>query len=345
MVLGDGSGLLPKRDNLLGRTSAYDPQTARAGRINPGSAAGAVDVVHRLTGPQFIGSTIDTEFWTLANNGTASGAALAGSLVTLTSGTDNDGSGSLASVHHARFLLVNPNQLRMISRITDTTVAGCTRRWGVLEVTAGSPLTLENGFYFSLDENGVLSVNCKVAGSAVNSVVSGSFNGDASTYVLDTDFHASEIIYFVMGAWFIIDGVLIHKFTPTDTPLNNDNDLHIVAESVNSASGTASGVIELSGGSILRYGSLSTVPVFKNLNANATTILKRSPGKLHRIVVNKTGASSVVTVYDNTAASGTTIAIINSTLEGAFEYGCEFQIGLTIVISGGTASDITVIYD
>ena len=114
---------------------------------------------------------------------------------------------------------------------------------------------------------------------------------------------------------------------------------------MNSASGTASGVMEILSSSILRYGSLATVPIFKNLLVNATTVLKRSPGKLHRIVVNNFGASSVVVVYDNVAASGTIIATIGSSNEGTFEYGCEFQIGLTAVISGGTASDITVVYD
>ena len=323
----------------------FDAAVARGNRINPGIGSLAVDIVHRLVGPEFIGDTIDTNFWTLAENGTGGDASLSGSLITLTSGTSNSGSGSLESVHHARFLFVNPNEFRMASRITNITIAECTRRWGALDITAGTPLTLNSGFYFSLDGTGALSVNHKVAGSGVVSVASGSFNGDVSLYTMDTNVHAYEILYYVMGAWFFIDGVFIHKFTPTTLMLVNDNNLHATAESVNSASGTTSGVMEVLSTSILRLGALATQPVCVNLAANATTVLKRSPGKLHRIVVNKFGANSVITVYDNTAASGTLIATIGSQNEGSFEYGCEFQIGLTIVIGGGTASDITVVYD
>lgn len=290
--------------SLIRRLKLFDAQTDHEARINPGSGALAVDQVLRLVGPQFIGSTLDTIFWTLANNGTASGAALAASLVTLTSGTDNSGSGSLVSVPHARFLFVNPNQFRIASRVTDVTVADCTRRWGALDITAGTPWTLNSGFYFSLDGAGALSVNHKVAGSGAVSVASGSFNGDVATYVLDTNIHSFEILYYIMGAWFIIDNVLIHKFTPATLMLTNDNNLHVAAESVNSGSGTTSGVLEVLAASILRLGQNTTVPICSNLTTNTTTVLKMSPGNLHRITVNNFGAANTITVYDNTAAGG-----------------------------------------
>ncbi len=329
----------------FGQISIRDNDTDRLVRVNPGNGALAVDQTIRLIGPQFVGSTIDNQFWTLANNGTVSGAALAAGLVTLTSGTDNSGSGSLLSVQHARFLFVNPNEFRMIARVTDATVADCTRRWGATIITAGSPLTLDNGFYFSLDGVGALSINYKTTGDGATSVASGAFNGDVSTYVVDTNAHAYEILYFEAKIWFIIDTVLIHSVAATTAKLTDDFNLHITAESVNSGSGTTSGVLEVFASSILRIGSPSTIPIFANLLANATTVLKRSGGKLHRITVNKFGANSVITVYDNTAASGTLIATISSSVEQGFEYDCEFQDGLTIVIAGGTASDITVVYD
>ena len=330
---------------LIRQFQLNDPDTNRLARINPGNGALAVDQTIRLIGPQFVGSTIDDQFWTLANNGAASAAALANGLVSLTSGTDNSGSGSLLSKQHARFLFVNPNEFRMVTRVTDATVADCTRRWGATKITAGTPLTLDNGFYFSLSGAGVLSVNYKTAGGGATSIASGSFNGDVDTYVVDTNAHAYEILYFESQIWFIIDTVLIHSVIATTAKLTDDFSLHILAESVNSGSGTTSGVLEVFASSILRIGSPTTIPIFVNLSANATTVLKRSEGRLHRITVNEFGANSVITVYDNVAAAGATIATIDSGLEQAFEYGCEFQDGLTIVIAGGTPSDITVVYD
>lgn len=342
--------------SILRKINLNDPQTDREARINPGSGALAVDQTTRLVGPQFVGSTIDSQFWTLANNGTASGAALSNGLVSLTSGTDNDGSGSLISVQHGRFLFVNPNEFRTIVRVTDTTVDECTRRWGAVHITAGTPLTLDNGFYFSLADDGELSVNYKTTGAGATSVASGSFNGPTSggiftandssgTVSMDTNAHAYEILYYEAKIWFIIDGVLIHSVVATTAKLTERFTMHCYAESVNSGSGTTSGVLEVFAQSILRIGRPSTIPICVNLSANATTILKRSAGKLHRITVNNFGANSVITVYDNIAAAGTTIATIGSNNEGPFEYGCEFQTGLTIVIGGGTASDITVVYD
>jgi hypothetical protein len=79
-----------------------------------------------------------------------------------------------------------------------------------------------------------------------------------------------------------------------------------------------------------------------------TTTVKASQGTLHRITVNKKVASGVITVYDNTAGSGTVIAVITNPatlLDSAqtFEYGVHFKTGLTIVT--GSTDDITVVWD
>lgn len=84
---------------------------------------------------------------------------------------------------------------------------------------------------------------------------------------------------------------------------------------------------------------------FSNLKANATTTVKSGAGKLHSISINTKGITNTVTVYDNTAGSGTTIATIDSTLgQASFMFDLAFATGLTIVIAGGTAADITVTY-
>lgn len=80
--------------------------------------------------------------------------------------------------------------------------------------------------------------------------------------------------------------------------------------------------------------------------ANATTTLLSGPGWLESITLNTKGASSnTITVYDNTAGSGTKIATIDSTLGiQTLFYQCSVKTGLTIVIATGTAADITVSY-
>ena len=88
---------------------------------------------------------------------------------------------------------------------------------------------------------------------------------------------------------------------------------------------------------------------FRNIAGAATTVVKTGRGALIAIVNNKTVASGVVTVYDNTAGSGTKIATITNPatlLQSQYNlpyYRTEFAIGLTVVTS--STDDITVIYE
>lgn len=85
-----------------------------------------------------------------------------------------------------------------------------------------------------------------------------------------------------------------------------------------------------------------------NIAAAATTVVKKGNGVLLAIVVNKAVASSTITVYDNTAASGDKIATITNPAsltanQYTLPYMSKFVNGLTVVTSAG--DDITVVYD
>lgn len=86
-----------------------------------------------------------------------------------------------------------------------------------------------------------------------------------------------------------------------------------------------------------------------NISTQTTTAVKASQGTLVGIMVNTKAANGVITVYDNTAGSGTTIATITAPatlLDNAqyFHYGVHFRTGLTIVTATAT-QNITVIWD
>ncbi len=60
-------------------------------------------------------------------------------------------------------------------------------------------------------------------------------------------------------------------------------------------------------------------------------------------IVNLDNAGSV-TIYDNTAASGTQIAVIDTAKAlGTLDFEYDFSIGLTVVTAGG--AKVTVIYE
>jgi hypothetical protein len=85
---------------------------------------------------------------------------------------------------------------------------------------------------------------------------------------------------------------------------------------------------------------------YAHISTATTTTVKSGAGVLHNISVNTLGTvASTCTVYDNTAGSGTIIAVINTlSLSGAFVLDVAFSTGLTLVTTGTVAPDITVSY-
>ncbi len=86
---------------------------------------------------------------------------------------------------------------------------------------------------------------------------------------------------------------------------------------------------------------------YKNITlaAPTTTVVKSSGGILHSICINTPAATETLTLYDNTAASGTKIGTITiyASTNPCFIYDINFATGLTIV-SATAAGDITVAY-
>lgn len=78
------------------------------------------------------------------------------------------------------------------------------------------------------------------------------------------------------------------------------------------------------------------------ISTAATTAVKTGAGLLHRIVVTG-GTTGTITVYDNTAGSGTQILNFDTTSAlASYEINARFSVGLTIVTSAATK--LTVIY-
>jgi hypothetical protein len=80
----------------------------------------------------------------------------------------------------------------------------------------------------------------------------------------------------------------------------------------------------------------------------ATTTVKSGAGILHSITFNSAAtATNVTTLYDNTAGSGTVIAIpaaTTATIPVTLHYDLAFATGLTIVTGTANGSDMTVSY-
>lgn len=85
---------------------------------------------------------------------------------------------------------------------------------------------------------------------------------------------------------------------------------------------------------------------YTNITTDTTTTVKSGAGFLHLITINAPTATETITIYDNTAGSGTkigTITIPASPMPVTLTYDVAFGTGLTLVTATAT-SDITVSY-
>lgn len=304
--------------------------------VGPGSQL-QVAIPNRLAGGTF-GAAINTAHWTAAASGAGSASGVANPIASLVSGTANNGYGMLQSTQVARFLLSFPNIFRAMMRVPVLAVADCTRRAGAILHTA----TPQNGVYFEVSPAGVLSVVC-VSGGVATAVASGSFNGTVTSYALDTNAHLWEIIYCEMGVHFSIDGVLLHTIMPTTAVLYQLSHFPVTLVAMNSSGGTTSGTLECWNACIMRLGPSESTPRLRNITGAATTVLGMGPGVLHSLIVNGPGGTSV-TIYDNTAASGTILATVTLSGIATLDFHGEYNTGLTIV-TVGAGCDITVAYE
>lgn len=79
---------------------------------------------------------------------------------------------------------------------------------------------------------------------------------------------------------------------------------------------------------------------YQSLTASATTVVKSGSGQFYGYVCGT--ATGNITIYDNTAASGTVILAASALVVGKTTFVCGFNTGLTIVLSG--AGVVTALY-
>src|ERR1700743_2493329 len=84
---------------------------------------------------------------------------------------------------------------------------------------------------------------------------------------------------------------------------------------------------------------------FAEITTAATTVVKATPGILHKVVINTPAAGGTIKIYNATTATGTPITI-TSPATGALplelNYDAYFSVAITVVTS--LANDITVTY-
>lgn len=297
---------------------------------------------YRLSGGVFNGSAVDTNFYT---NIDANGGSCAVSNAELTCAVTTT-SGSSTQIYGnaiARYMGGNMNYYRAVFRLGDTGAANNVRTWGVYNI-----LPSTDGLFFQLSNTTFSIVSRKASSNTV--VNSGSFNGDGTksslSWTVDTNYHTFEIYITHIRAMFVIDGTPIHTIIATTTTMCGTFHLRPVVTNINTGVGSAvscySSVMTIS-----RYGTPSSQPVgYYQAGTTAGVTLKTGPGAIHAINISGVSNNANVTIYDNTAASGTVLYSTGSMSANTVPFTVEldgtgalqFNTGLTLVISSANCN-------
>ena len=329
----DGNG------RLKTSCSGYDPESDIQGKITPFGRLKTATAV-RIIGTSFSGTTKDTNFWSEAVTGT--GSVTQAGEVTLATGTTADSTAKYASVRRARHVAGTANEFKFTGRLITDPQTNNLRRCGVYDGTSGVD---GDGFFFQVNGT-TFGVGVRKGGTDTI-VNSGSFNGNwGSSMTMSTTMGNFVIWYWERVAYFFVNGRLLHKISATTASLTNTITLPVTMENNNTGGNTTNNSFEILVASVVRFGELQTNPQYYHLSGNAAThILKYGAGVLQKIVFNNTSGTSI-TIYDNTAGSGTVIGIITTTATaiGAWEYNVPFSNGLTLVTVGNSL-DATIVYE
>lgn len=300
----------------------------------------------RIVGSNF-GSTIDTAgLYTITNTNGGTTTANTG-VCSLATNTTANGATQIVTKGKIRYLSGRSNLFRAVVRFSNTGSANNVRQFGILVDTA-------NLFVFRLSGT-TFSVVAKRA-SVETVVASGSFNGNGTssggTWTVDTNFHAFEIMYTTSRIGFTIDNQPIHTFSATNNSTISSMVGSMYAANINSGGSTTSNYLNLLTWSGSQIGDAINNPQFYNINAVAETrTLKAGGGTLQSISIGRSGGNgATLTLYDNTAGSGTIIGIWdlnNVSSVGTHTLGIEgvnFNNGLTYVTSGTMTSASATIF-
>jgi hypothetical protein len=293
-------------------------------------------------------ATLDTTKWTttLANGGTAN-QLTAGYLQVATNTTAN-GSAIISTSRPGRFLSDVTAEYFGTIGLTNTGVANNVRRWGAFDSN--------NGVFFAL--NGTTFQVVTRLNGVDTAISGGSFNGALGTAgpTLDTNLH--RWVIFAVDAGYLefrYDDEVVHIIENPAVPLFAGTSKTIRAETTNSAGITSNNGLNITGMGLNRVAQGPVKPEYFRVapagGVAVTQTLKLGAGTLHRIMITSTSstAGTFVTVYDNTAASGTIIDVLDTTAVQIYDYGREgidFYTGLTINYPAVTKpGSVTVIWD
>lgn len=308
------------------------------GNYASNSPAGELTIVEpfRLAGAAYGGTTIDPVQWTFLTTGSGTVTQANGTQVVATGTTANSVS-AVVSTAKARFVGENLNRWSGVLQLSDSGVVNNVRRWGATSAT--------DGIYFAL--NGTTLGVATLSNSVETFVPFSQWNQGIAAPVL-TNCNIYRIVYGVVKIWFYINNQPAHSMSFPNAPYATTYTFPTWLSSINSNGQTVNASVIARSNIIQRLGHYETQPFYGRITTAATQTLKTGAGNLDIVTINTPPAATAatITIYDNTTATGTPIAVITTLATSnpvTLTYGLTFYTGLTVVSTG--TQDATVIFE
>ena len=299
----------------------------------------------KLSGAAFVGNAKDTNFWTetVANGGTA---VQAQAEILLDTNTTANGSAQYQTNRVGPWVAGTENAWIGTFALPEAALTDNLRRWGAF-TTVGATLVPENGAWFQDDVTDGLSIGYRSlsqdAGGPV--VVPMASWSSGETIVLGTGINTFIITYDFSGVSFYINKTLVHRLDSGNDVWTDDMNSHNTFQTINSNSAATSNSLMCHVAAIFRLGETHTYPAATYIAGGATTVLKRGPGILHKVVNGDKIASSTVQIYDGVTAVNQLAYIDGANVLGdSGLLSIPFFDGLTIV-TVGAGLKVTVTYE
>jgi hypothetical protein len=263
--------------------------------------------LYKLVGDTFFDSVLDPGRW-VPCVGTGGAATVSSGQLALSTGTTANNATALSSVHVARFTGLAPNKLRIPLQLPDGGTVNNIREFGVSVVTTcaftDGAIFRQNGRTLQLvtKKSGVETVIASSGGALGGVPFNGQFGKD---FAVGTSSHFFEIVYQPRQVVWMADNKIIHTYSANAATWTGNLHMNIWVANYNT-NGLASNVdLQVRLATIARFGIPDVQPDgYFQQGLTAGVILKYGPGELKSIILSGVQNNAVVTLYDNTAASG-----------------------------------------
>ena len=323
------------------QVAIFDPETGVPGLVTPAGAIKMSELTH-LTGDAFGRGPLNSDTWVTALSGGGTVTEASGELVLNTNGGANAIAG-INTLAKGRFYPGHFNTAHIAAQLSDVWASADTvAEWGAFDPTN----TVDGDGIFIRYTGGEFNIVTRKAG--VDTVVNeADFTGFIPaktnlTTVYEVGFNAGTARFYQGPNVFHVESARAGPYVTTPH-------LRAGARLYNINGSTEAHDLRFRAIGLYRVGRPFAVPDFVFVGNVGGTLVKDTPGTIHRMIVSRSGggaSSETVEVYDGVDATGRVIAIIP--LEGntnvSFEMGTVFNDGLFLDLSSGQF-DVTVLFD